>query len=249
MARPRRCNPVIPQARGAGSGLRFRAGKLLGQAGETGVSLQKQGQRELLRRRALHKTLPGLWGASDFHGFAQKTPQTKAGGRSAVSLPVLFFIFFFPFFSIHTLSSFSLLTPCALLAETPSGLWASQAQLPVTRGRCTAGFTHCKTPLRSSPDLPGFSVLITVLPWGCGRRLCTAAWAVFFPCGFLQRLAAAQGRATGCPGGDFPLQEGLCLPLPPQKHLAPVLLEVSSQIRCNSFEKMKTEILLLAVSW
>lgn len=249
MARPRRCNPVIPRARGAGSGLHFRARKLLGQAGETGVSLQKQGQRELLRRGELHKTLPGLWGASDFHGFAQKTPQTKASGRSAVSLPVLFFYFFFPFFSIHTLFSFCLLTSCTLLAETPSGLWASQAQLPVTSGRCTAGFTHCKTPLRSSPDLPGVSVLLTVLPWGCGCCLCTAAWAVFFPCGFLQRLAAAQEGATGCPGGDFPLQEGLCLPLPPQKHLAPVLLEVSSQIRRNSLEKMKTEILLLAVSW
>lgn len=248
MARPRRCNPVIPRARGAGSGLHFRAGKLLGQAGETGVSLQKQGQRELLRRGELHKTLPGLWGASDFHGFAQKTPQTKASGRSAVSLPVLFFLFFFPFFSIHTFS-FSLLTSCTLLAETRSGLWASQAQLPVTSERCTAGFTHCKTPLRSSPDLPGVSVLLTVLPWGCGCCLCTAAWAVFFPCGFLQRLAAAQEGATGCPGGNFPLQEGLCLPLPPQKHLAPVLLEVSSQIRRNSLEKMKTEILLLAVSW
>lgn len=105
-----------------------------------------------------------------------------------------FFSLFFSIFNIHTLSSFPLLVSCALLAEARSGLWASQQQLPITCGRCTAGFTHCKTPLCSSPDVLGFCVFTTVLPWGCGRHSCRAAWAVSFRAGFCNALLLPRGE-------------------------------------------------------
>lgn len=43
MVRPRICNPVIPDAGGAGSGLHFSVVKLFSQAGETDFSLQELG--------------------------------------------------------------------------------------------------------------------------------------------------------------------------------------------------------------
>lgn len=149
--------------------MRFRAGKLLGQAGETGVSLQKQGQRELLRRRALHKTLPGLWGASDFHGFAQKTPQTKAGGRSAVSLPVLFFIFFFHFlaFTRYLLSLCSHPALCLqrhhqgfghLRRSFQSPVGDARPDLPIAKPHFAALLIY-QVSLCSSPCCPGAVVV------------------------------------------------------------------------------------------
>lgn len=149
--------------------MRFRAGKLLGQAGETGVSLQKQGQRELLRRRALHKTLPGLWGASDFHGFAQKTPQTKASGRSAVSLPVLFFIFFFHFlaFTRYLLSLSSHPALCLqrhhqgfghLRRSFQSPVGDARPDLPIAKPHFAALLIY-QVSLCSSPCCPGAVVV------------------------------------------------------------------------------------------
>lgn len=149
--------------------MRFRAGKLLGQAGETGVSLQKQGQRELLRRRALHKTLPGLWGASDFHGFAQKTPQTKASGRSAVSLPVLFFIFFFHFlaFTRYLLSLCSHPALCLqrhhqgfghLRRSFQSPVGDARPDLPIAKPHFAALLIY-QVSLCSSPCCPGAVVV------------------------------------------------------------------------------------------
>lgn len=168
MARPRRCNPVIPRARGAGSGLHFRVGKLLGQAGETGVSLQKQGQRELLRRRVLHKTLPGLWGASDFHGFAQKTPQTKASGRSAVSLPVFFyFLSHFLAFTHYFLSLCSRPALCLqrhdqdfghLRRSFQSPLGDARPDLPIAKPHFAALLIY-QVSLCSSPCCPGAVVV------------------------------------------------------------------------------------------
>lgn len=64
-----------------------------------------------------------------------------------------------------------------------------------------------------------------------------------FPCGLLQRVAALQGKKTGCTGGDFPLQENLRLP--PQRYLVSALLKVSSQILQNLVKKIKSLSLLV----
>lgn len=79
LVRPHICNPVIPDAGRAGSGLHFSAVKSFSQAGETDFSLKEQGEKKAHLMQALHRTqqLMGQLGTSDFMALPRNCHKQK----------------------------------------------------------------------------------------------------------------------------------------------------------------------------